>query len=134
MTTNETPVATRNRRRAKNITGVVRSEILFRGCTSLSITNDVGGTTHLPVGQYRVRLLRSWYDYETGIRCIGRLLDPDNIAIARRTGTTGFRPDDYSKYGRRHYERTRVAAREYDPARVYFHLDEFTPHADGNAA
>lgn len=54
------------------------------------ITNDVGGTTVLPERSYRVEITRGFYDYETGQRLIGVLLDSEDVARARVTGTTGF--------------------------------------------
>ncbi len=111
----------------KLVTGIVRSRL---GTTSrLSILNDVGGTAELPTGNYRVRLLTSWYDYETGTRCIGELIDLKDIATALEVGTTGYTPEDYRKYGEEHLERTFKAAHEFDPGRVYFHEDDFIPDA-----
>ena len=101
---------------------------------SVLIVNDVGGTVDLPLGTYRVRLLRSVYDYETGVNCTGQLLNPDDIQKARAAGTTGFRPDDYRKYGNEHYKRTLKAADEFDPSRVYFSDWDFTPDANGKAS
>lgn len=66
------------------------------------ITNDVGGTTELPPGRYRVALERSWDDYETGIRMVGRLVEESDIEIATRAGTTGHAPPDT------HYRPTEV--------------------------
>lgn len=87
---------------------------------TVEIINDVGGTSWLPDGAYRVRVLSSLYDYETGIRFIGELLDERDIAVARRVGTTGFLPEDYRKYGNKHYKRTRRARRRFNPKRVHF--------------
>lgn len=56
------------------------------------IVNDVGGTTALPAGSYRVRVTRSWDDYEIGGRMVGELLDDADVAVSRLTGTTGYGP------------------------------------------
>jgi len=101
---------------------------------TISIINDAGGTTDLPPGTYRVRLLEHWYDDETGIRCIGELLDERDIETARRAGTTGYKPEDYLKYSRAMFEKTRKAAETFDPRRVYFCFDDLTPETHGNAS
>lgn len=134
MKHNRTPPAPRGQRNAKGVIGTVRCRTTIPGHTTLSILNDVGGTTSLPVGRYRVRLLLGWLDDETGARCIGALLDPVDIATARSVGTTGFRPDDERRYGRERDARTRQAAAEFNPARVFFALDDFTPDPHGDAA
>jgi hypothetical protein len=120
--------------KTQSITGVVRCYQDIS--TSVHITNNVGGTAYLPVGYYRVRLLESWYDDETGMRCIGELLDPKDIETARKAGTTRFTPEDYRKYGQKRYEETAKAAREFNPARIHFYRDDFTadPLPRSNAA
>lgn len=81
----------------------------------ISIVNDLGGTSTLPQGDYRVRVTRAWGDYEIGARCEGELLDHTSIEIARATGTTGYSP--------------RVL---FEPHRVYFAARDFnTEVADG---
>ncbi|MCI0464518.1 MAG: hypothetical protein L0Z62_46905 [Gemmataceae bacterium] len=93
----------------------------------LSIRNDIGGTTELPAGRYRVRLLKCWWDEEIGARCIGELLEPAEIAQAMRAGTTGYTAEDYRKFGDEFHERVAEDARAFDPKRVYFALDDFFP-------
>src|SRR4051812_28228290 len=90
---------------------------------TLYITNDVGGTTQLPAGTYRVRLLEYWYDDEIGIRCVGELLGPADVEVPGKGGTTGFPPGDYRRYGDEFVTRVQAAARTFDPRRVYFSLD-----------
>jgi hypothetical protein len=99
-------------------TGTVR-----RAC----IVNDVGGTVDLPAGSYRVQLLKSWADYEIGDRCAGDLIDPMDIDVARKAGTTGHTPEDYRKYSPALYLKTFTQTRTFDPKRVYFGLDDFIP-------
>ncbi len=111
--------------RAKRIIGTVICNKGLEGY--VWIVNDVGGTSFLPAWRYRVRILKSWYDYETGTRCIGRLLDPADVATARLTGTSGFKPEDYRKYGDKNYEQTRLAAAQFNPAQVYFSSSDFIP-------
>jgi hypothetical protein len=134
MTHHATPPAPRKQKRAKPVTGTLQCCEVIPGSTSLSIRNDVGGSAYLPPGRYRIRLLRTTYDYETGWRCTGDLLDHAQIEIARNVGTTGFTPDDYGKYGLERVAAVFDAAQQFNPARVYFHLDDFTPDAHGNAA
>jgi hypothetical protein len=98
----------------------------------VSVTNDVGGTSALPVGRYAVRITKGWDDYETGRRLIGELLDPKDIETARKAGTTGRTPEEYVKYGADHVEKAKKAAADFNPKIVYFHGDEFergTPKA-----
>ncbi len=61
--------------------------------------NDVGGTADVPRGQYAVIVTRSWFDYETGNRYIGQLIeqvDVDRVTAATRTAygpkTAGWDP------------------------------------------
>jgi hypothetical protein len=123
MATNETS-PTKKQTGKRLITGTVQCR---EGTTrTLTILNDVGGSEQLPTGNYRVRLITSWFDYETGVRCIGELIDLEDIETALQTGTTGFTPEDYRQYGEEHYERTRMAVHEFDPGRVYFSEDDFT--------
>lgn len=75
----------------------------------LYFNNDLGGTSQLPPGRYRIRLDRSFDDYETGVRCIGELVDDEAIEIATKTGTSGFASGDMP----------------YRPTRVYFSARQF---------
>jgi hypothetical protein len=77
---------------------------------SVSITNDVGGTSELPVGNYRVKVTKAWGDYEIGGRGIGVLLNEKDIKKSRKAGTTPWK----EKKG------------EFDPSIVYFSLNDFT--------
>jgi hypothetical protein len=61
--------------------------------SAVCITNDVGGTSMLPPGRYRVEVVRQWHDYETGIRMVGELLDEADWEVARLAGTTGYATD-----------------------------------------
>lgn len=73
--------------------------------------NDVGGTDSAPVGLYRVRLDRIWYDYETGYRCIGTLLTPADVTTMFRVGHTEHGPK----------------LQQWNPAAVYFDADDSLP-------
>lgn len=59
---------------------------------AVHIHNDVGGTGELPPGRYKVRVDRSWDDYETGVRVVGTLIEEADIEIAIAAGTTGYAP------------------------------------------
>ncbi len=92
---------------------------------SVSITNDVGGTSEIPVGIYRVRVTRV---VGRG-RLVGELLDIKDIAKSRKAGTTGSKPDDYKKYldvNPSLYHNAVKAAAEFNPAIVYFMESDFT--------
>ncbi len=113
---------------AAGTTGIVRcyKQIL----NTVSIKNDVGGTGELPIGNYRVQITKTWHDYETGQRCIATLLDPKDIEVSRKAGTTGYTADHYLKYKDKNpslYADAVKAAKEYDPSTVYFFADDFTP-------
>ena len=83
----------------------------------VGLINDAGGSTELPQGtrrapaRYRVRITRSWGDYEIGGRCEGLLLDDADVDLARETATTGFA------------NRTHLPL---DPRRVFFAAADFT--------
>lgn len=113
----------RNSSRTRVITGTVRChrDVLNGVC----IRNDVGGTGELPVGTYRVRIVRSWHDEEIGWRCVGELLDAADVEASRRAGMTGYSPEHYKRYGVEHYVDVLRASREFDPGRVYFPLHDF---------
>lgn len=90
---------------------------------SVSITNDVGGTTTLPRGRYRVQIVKEWGDYETGQVIHGKLLDEKDIAKAKKAGTTPWTPEHY----RREYPANPSLAKEvakakksFNPTIVYF--------------
>lgn len=53
---------------------------------TVSIHNNVGGTTFLPKGLYKVKVLGGFNDYETGRIIHGRLVDPEQVEIARKAG------------------------------------------------
>lgn len=78
-----------------------------------AIINDLGGTTYLPDGVYRVRVERSWYDYEIGGRMAGVLTDEASVAVAREVGTTPYEPK----------------AATFSPEKIYFGADNFVPDA-----
>ena len=65
--------------------------------------NDVGGTKIFTFKQAKIRLSRSFNDYECGVRCIGNFVDEKDIAKSRKEGKTGQKPSG-----------------KYDPSIVYF--------------
>jgi len=97
--------------------------IAVAGQFSVCITNDVGGTENLPKGRYRVRLTKQWNDYETGQVLHGELIEKDDIAKARKAGTTPWTPEHY----RKEYPanpglalRAAKAKKEFNPKKVFF--------------
>jgi hypothetical protein len=103
----------------------------IRAGSTVTVVNDVGGTTVLPKTEaYRVEVSSSRFDRETGRIVYGRLIDADQVAIARKAGTTGFSPDDYKKYANTNpnlYTEAVAARANFDPARVTFPVADFTP-------
>lgn len=103
-------------------TGVVRCH--KRIINSVTITNNVGGTTELPAGNYRVRITKV-----RGLRCIGVLLDPKDVLLAKATGTSEFSPEHYRDQFPKAphlYADALKAAAAFDPSIVYFSADDFT--------
>lgn len=95
--------------------------------TTVSVTNDVGGHSSLPLGRYPVRITKTWDDYETGRRMIGELMFPKDIETARKAGTTGYTPEHYAKKCNAEFvENVKKALAAFDPKTVYFHGDDFT--------
>jgi len=94
--------------------------------TTVSVINDVGGYSSLPLGRYPVRITKTWDDYKTGRRMIGELMFPKDIETARKAGITGYAPESYAKYGADHLAKVKKAAAEFDPKMVCFHGDDFT--------
>lgn len=94
----------------------------------MDIRNDVGGFSELPPGRYRVRVDRTWHDYETGGRAAGTLLDPADIETSREAGTTGYTAEHYrEKYPDAPGLAAEVAdaLASFDPSKVYFPLSDF---------
>lgn len=85
---------------------------------------EVGGTLILDGFTNKACVVtRSFWDYETGWRFVGRLVDEADIQAVRQLGTTGRTAEEY----RERYpanpdlaESTAKALSEYDPAVVYF--------------
>jgi len=88
---------------------------------SLSVTNDVGGTTTVN-GRFRVSVLSSSYDYETGKHYKVRLLDSNDVETVHAKATTGFTPDSYKQYMKVNpdlYYSALKAQKEFDPSLAY---------------
>lgn len=77
--------------------------------------NDLGGTEmsdrHDIQGTFDVKVTRTFYDYETGQRYVGRLVKPEDVERTRKAGTTEYAP---KKAG-------------WDPAVVYWHGSDIVP-------
>lgn len=95
---------------------------------TVGIINDVGGSSELPPGRYRVQLVRTWNDYEIGTRAEGVLLDEADIEVSRQAGTTSWTAEHYEREypSSGHAERVRAAKEAFDPTRVFFALSDFT--------
>ncbi len=85
------------------------------------ILNDIGGSTMLPQGRYRIKVESTFYDEETGIRIIGHLTEKLDIERARREGTTGFKPEYFKSngYHKGVYQKMKKKFNEFNPAKVY---------------
>lgn len=68
-----------------------------------------------------VEVISGFYDYETGFRYKGKIINEELINEFKKIGTTGFTPDDYKKYENKSlYEDAKKASENYDPSIVYF--------------
>lgn len=74
----------------------------------VTFSNDVGGTEFMPAGRFRVRIVKTFEDYETGQVVHGELLEAKDRARAKKAGTTGF-----------------AKGKRYDPRVVHFYAREF---------
>ena len=93
----------------------------------VSINNNVGGTTELPEGRYRVEIIREFYDYEVGVRLHGRLLDAEQIASSRKTGEV-LKPEWEGLSLPLGYAKTAMETIAiFDPTLVMFHSNDFLP-------
>lgn len=77
---------------------------------SVTSRNDVGGTMPVPRGQYAVIVLRSWFDYETGNRYVGQLVEQAAVDAMAKAGRTPYGPK----------------VSDWDPSVVYFSDEEVT--------
>lgn len=99
------------------MTGTVTCKRSFSdsGISNVMIQNEVGGSSWLPPGRYRVRVVHGFDDYETGRQLHGVLLDAQDVATARNVGT--------SKYP------STPKIEKFDPGKVYFNADDFKPES-----
>ena len=86
-------------KKAVAVRGWVRNRLF-----AVTITNDAGGTEILPCGNYRIEIIRTLHRGSV----MGRLLNPEQVEVARKLGTTG--------HGRT----------TFDPSIVIFYKSEFT--------
>jgi hypothetical protein len=78
----------------------------------LCCDNSLGGTESMPVGTYRIRITHAWFDYETGDRAKGVLLDEKDIAMVREKFLIKNIPTQYAAGAK-------VRTEEWNPAEVY---------------
>ena len=93
-----------------------------------SSNNDVGGTLMLGDREFDVEIVRSFWDYETGWRFWGRLLDADDVETVKQLGVTGLNhPYRKDLRGLPGFENKDPDFWIYDPARVYFSEFDIAP-------
>lgn len=105
----------------------VNDEVLVTG--TLCAHNDVGGTEILKHAGVMVRVTRSFWDYETGWRFVGKIDDESIVALVRQQATTGIDVEDYrTKYPTavELIASAEKARAEFDPSVVYFSEGDFT--------
>lgn len=85
----------------------------------LSGDNQVGGTISLPDKKRRVRVIKSFYDYEVGYRFHGLLLDEKDIEESKEIGKVS---KETIEYWENHPEERHEHRKDwkYNPALVYF--------------
>lgn len=94
--------------------------------TNIMIINDVGGSSFLPPGRYKVRVVHGFDDDETGLRLHGELMDEKDVKVARKAGTTGYakKAGKIARVGLALIDRDQ---KEYNPKKVYFSGRDFEP-------
>jgi hypothetical protein len=123
MTKRKGPRLTRTR--AKYQVGM-KGNLFCRSGVKPCIINDVGGTTQLPSKTYRVEVVK----INPGQRLVVKLLDPEDVKLAKETGTTGHKPEDYKQYEAVNpslYTRAVEAKKNFRPDLIYCVGFEFTP-------
>lgn len=93
--------------------------------SNIMILNDVGGSSFLPPGRYKVRVTYGFDDDETGRRLHGELVDEKDIEISRKAGTTGHAKE--GKRARTGLELIDPDQREFNPKKIYFQGKDFEP-------
>lgn len=61
-----------------------------------------------------------WRDRETGYRYKGKLISKKDIEFSKNIGTTGFKPENYKKYGEKMYADVLKAQQNFCPSEIYF--------------
>ena len=96
---------------------------------SITIENPDGTIGHTILSSHdklvnlpiKIEVIDRFYDYETGYRYKGKIVDEKLLEEFKNFGTTGFKPEDYKKYKDKSiYEDTLKACENYDPSIVYF--------------
>ena len=96
---------------------------------SITIENPDGTIGHTILSSHdklvdlpiKIEVIDRFYDYETGYRYKGKIVDEKLLEEFKNFGTTGFKPKDYKKYKDKSiYEDTLKACENYDPSIVYF--------------
>jgi len=97
---------------------------------TLCSTNSVGGTEMLQHGGTECVVRKAFWDYETGWRFHGRVVDEAATEEFRRQATCEFTPDHYrEKYPTQPqlYERVKAAHDAFDPGYVFFSEHDLAP-------
>lgn len=97
---------------------------------TLCNTNTSGGTTILEHSGATCVVTKSFWDYETGWRFHGRVVDEANVQSFREQSTTRFTPEYYKeKYPTSPslYEDAKKASEAFDPGYVYFSEHDLAP-------
>lgn len=76
----------------------------------LAFDNDMGGTAILDGADMTAKITKKFYDEECGWRCVGELVQTDEVARLRKLGATEFKP--------------KMA--NWNPAKVYFDSGSIT--------
>lgn len=88
------------------------------GTIGHSILSSHDKLVNLPI---KIEVIDRFYDYETGYRYKGKIIDEKLLEEFKNFGTTGFKPEDYKKCKDKSiYEDTLKACENYDPSIVYF--------------
>lgn len=94
---------------------------------AIYFSNDVGGTSFIDQPGVRAEVIHAFWDYETGWRYHGRLLEKSVIERVREEGTSGHTPETYARNCPNRadlFESAKKAMAEFDPSRIFFSEDE----------
>ncbi len=97
--------------------------------SEFAISNDIGGTTYIDnIGTVEARIIKVWYDYETGTHAKAELLDKKIIEKVNELGTTGYTPEHFKNDREEIYKSVLKGRELYNPSIIS--ISEFNVEDD----